>query len=1714
MGEFFPDTDSPLQGLHFDEVFEYYDVPVLFTARDVENQAYLAVAADRSDGVDVYVYVRTSEERLHAVRAGDVTLRAAFTESESGRVFVVSVALGDLPTAVAELASHDLPDDWLPEEGEALDSWRSEPTAGQTTIDAVLDRLRRASLDERDKGDKFERLVKTYLLNDPEWSARFSNVWLWSDWPGREGRPDTGIDLVAAIRDDDSYAAIQCKFYAASRTVSKRDIDSFLSASGSAQFTARYIFDTAHAWSPNATETLAHQSVPVQRVDISYLDDSAFEWSAFDWATPEVLVSRGKNTLLPHQQRAMEAVVREFAEHDRGKLIMACGTGKTFTSLKIAEHVAGAGRSVLFLVPSIQLLSQSLREWVANADVEIRPFAVCSDVRVGRRVNSDDADLPTIDLTEPATTTATTLVARMQSPQATEDRMTVVFSTYQSIDVIAQAQALGLSQFDLVVCDEAHRTTGVTLSGEDETAFVRVHDNGYLRAARRLYMTATPRVFSDDVQRKAADAEAIAVSMDNPAWYGPEFHRLGFGEAVEADLLTDYKVLVLAVDEGYVAENFQNAMAISGEIALGDAAKLIGCWNGLAKNYGSASAESDDPRPMKRAVAFAKDIKASKAAAFSFPALVDRALEGEDGDAPRHRLRVEAAHVDGTMGIHERNAHLAWLKASTPDDVCRILTNARCLSEGVDVPALDAVMFLTPRGSQVDVVQSVGRVMRKAPGKELGYIILPVVVPTGMSPEDALKDNKRYQVVWQVLQALRSHDDRFHAMVNQIELNKRKTERLVIDNVTPRPELAGGPTLSAGKDEQSASAVVEQLSMDYGFDAFRDAMYARIVQKVGERRYWETWAKDVSDIAQAHIIRIRGLLSDQDSPQAREFAAFLSGLRGNLNESVSADEAIEMLAQHLVTRPIFEALFADYHFAATNPVAKSMEKMLASLDEQNLESENASLETFYASVRRRVEGVNNAEGKQRILIELYDKFFATAFKKTVERLGIVYTPVEIVDFILKSADDVLRAEFGQGLTDENVHVLDGFTGTGTFIVRLLQSGLIEPHDLARKYANELHANEILLLAYYIAAVNIETTYADLAGESLDFPGLILTDTFQSWEPVDRPDLEVFPENNARLSLLKALPITVIVGNPPYSVGQESANDQNQNERYPHLDQEIRLTYAERSEAALLRNLYDSYVRAIKWATLRIKDRGVIAFVTNGGFLDSNSFDGMRRTLVDEFSAIYIFNLRGNQRTAGELSRKEGGKVFQGGSRATVSITVLVKNPSRARASHVQYADIGDYLTTPEKMDRIASAGSVLNLSTSVIVPNERGDWLNQRRDDFGRFIPLRGDAAVFSDTSLGVSTSRDAWVINSSSQTVERNVRSLSQAFNSALTRAAPAVGLKTTEISWSRSLRSRYESGRPLPEETPTVVRCLYRPFHRQWLATTTALLEARGSTLEMFSLPGQIGMTVLRPNDRTAFSVLMIDSAPNLNFFMDAGQVFPRWRVPSDSGDTLFEANAPGISNVRPEALSRFRRVYPDEAISGDDIFFYVYGLLHSPEYRAAYVADLKKVLPHIPLVRDFHGYAQAGRLLSDIHLGYEDAVPYSLVGADVSPAGDPYEFFAVGERRMSFGKATAEQKDAGQRYDRTILHFNDRITLDGIPEDAYRYMLGSRSAIEWVIDRYYVKTDKDSGIVNDPNDWSREVGNPRYILDLLARIVTVSMDTMKIVDSLPSLDLLPNQ
>ena len=1643
----------------------------------------------------------------------------------------------------------------------------------------VLDQLRE-NQPKAKYGIAFEKLMVNYFKTDPTLKNQFDEVCRWTDWRYNGGKADTGIDLVARRVDDGTWTAIQCKFYDSKARIQKSHLDSFFEASGHSfetedgrqHFGSRLIISTTDHWSSHAEDALANQIIPTSRIGISAIAESPINWDvAFPGSevrdkTIQINLSQRETfEPRPHQQAAIDKAIEGFKTHDRGKLIMACGTGKTFTALRLAERVAednGGKARILFLVPSISLLSQTLKEWTAQGRLDMRAFAVCSDSKVSKKAE----DIAVYDLEVPVSTEGKDITTRFESGKRAKG-LNIVFSTYQSIQAVHDAQQVGLDDFDLVICDEAHRTTGITLAGEDASNFVRVHDADYIRAAKRLYMTATPRLYDEAVKGKAEEHSAELASMDDEAIYGPEFYRLGFGEAVDKGLLTDYKVLVMTVDESVAAQ----AMAHSenNQVNLSLASAMIGAWNGLAKRSGELQGKKggfeEDAQPMQRAVAFAKDIKTSQLIAETYPSLIGTHQELlkekavlNDVSLTNVDLHVAAQHVDGGMNAMERGTKLSWLESPAGEHESRMLTNARCLSEGVDVPALDAVIFFNPRNSMVDVVQSVGRVMRKAEGKDYGYIILPVAVASNVSPAEALNDNQRFKVVWQILNALRAHDDRFNAKINSIALNGKPDDLPIIPiPVEPIPddpnnakkeedprEKLNQSDAEPSSDSPSAwddsSAVTRQIAL-FTLEEWQEAIYTKLVDKVGTRTYWEDWADDVATIAENQITRIKALLDGADGSLRTEFDSFVEGLRNNLNDGISEEDAISMLSQHLITAPVFNALFENHDFITHNPVAQVMEKMVKALSKANLDTETESLEKFYESVRVRASEVNSASGKQQVIKELYERFFRKAFKKQSEALGIVYTPVEIVDFILRAADDVSKKHFGKGLTDEGVCILDPFAGTSTFTVRLLQSGLIKPEDLARKYANELFATEIMLLAYYVSAVNIETTYNALreeaalrngepAPEYVPFTNIALADTFQIHEEGDIPDLNIFRENNETIERQKQAPINVVIGNPPYSAGQKSANDLNANLKYPSLDKRIAETYAARSTAQLKNSLYDSYLRAFRWATDRIGDQGVVAFVSNGGWIDGNTGDGVRLSMAEDFTDLYVFNLRGNQRTAGEQSRKEGGKVFGSGSRNTVAITIGVKDPSKS-AFDLHYRDIGDYLTAEEKL-RIVDASSVGNVEWQSISPNKEGDWLSQRSEEFSTWPVLsaknEGIAKnkFFVLNSGGVATARDSWAYAFERRSLISNVKSSLDFFN----QIGDAKHLDPARIKWSSRYDQLKKRGIRLSFDERDCRGGLYRPFCRQHLYFSSDFNDRRGQLPSMFptSEHRNIGFYVVNPGSAKPFSALATDLIPDLAMWgSNAGQYFPRftWAAVSADDGGLFgegsvakqgEASIYGsigevvdgyvrVDNITDEIKTLYRDALGAD-ITGDDIFHFVYGKLHDPGYRTKYAADLKKMLPHIetPTSRaEFDKFAAAGKELMDLHVGYESVEPWPL---DIQVKGDESDRETWRVLKMKWAKR--KDPETGKNVnDVTKLIYNKRVTIAGIPEEADEYMLGSRSAVAWLIDRYQVKKDKASGIVNDPNDWADEVGNPRYIVDLIGKVVRVAMETVRIVDGLGS-------
>lgn len=1644
-----------------------------------------------------------------------------------------------------------------------------------STFAQILNKFRQDAFSERDKGYRFERLMQAYLKTTTLYANLFEEVWLWTEFPFHDqfGGKDTGIDLVARTVEGE-YWAIQCKCYAANAFINKPDVDTFLSTSGKrfetesgmTGFVQRLWISTTNKWNSTAEQTIRNQNPPVTRLNLIDLENDDVDWNSLEQGIFG-MASRSKPfTIREHQQQAIDQTHAYFKideatgqpVHTRGKLIMACGTGKTFTSLRIAENETGGRGLVLFLVPSIALLGQTLRSWLQQALEPMMAVCICSDPQVSKQTEKNDNDTTSVvDLALPASTDVPSIVKQLQHARRhNAEGLTVVFSTYQSIDVISRAQQLLLKEtddtfgtFDLIICDEAHRTTGVTLKDETESAFVRVHNNDFLRAVRRIYMTATPRLYTDETKKRAEENSAVLCSMDDRSMYGDEIYRIGFGEAVKQELLSDYKVLILAVGEKDITPTLQNALTREdGTIDADDPSKLIGCINALSKKVLGADEEfvkGSDPLPMRRAVAFCSSIKASKAIANAFTDYKDLYMEDIREEDRATMVDVVAHHVDGSMSATKRDEELMWLKEQPENErECRMLTNARCLSEGVDVPSLDAVVFISPKNSQVDVVQSVGRVMRRSEGKKYGYIIIPVVVPADAEGDKVLENHPNFKVVWTVLNALRAHDDRFNAEVNKIELSKKKPKNILFGGVgaSRKDEDQHSDGDSKPRAESAAEQLATQLSMN--FNDLQNVFYAKLVTKVGTKRYWELWARDIAQIAEQHIERIKALIAD-NGKHRRAFDQLMRGLHRNINPGLSEQDAIEMLSQHIISRPVFEALFENYQFAASNPISRSMQKMLDLLDDETkTEEEHQKLQKFYDYVRDTVGNIHEAEGRQRIIVELYDKFFKVASPRTVEKLGIVYTPVEVVDFIIRSVGYILQREFGRSLSDDNVHILDPFTGTGTFITRLLQSGLISREALERKYGREIHANEIVLMAYYIASVNIENVFHDLMGPDTEyrpFGGICLTDTFQLGEEAADENLysEQFPTNSRRVIEQKKRRITVIVGNPPYSVGQKSANDNAQNQKYPTLESRIENTYALESDANLKNSLYDSYIKAFRWASDRLneKEGGVIGFVTNGAWLDGNAQNGMRKCLEREFSAIYVFNLRGNQRTSGELSRKEGGKIFGSGSRTPIAITILVKKPKASdEAARICYHDIGDYLSREEKLRIIRNMGDISNplMQWVTITPNEHGDWLNKRSEQFKLFTPL-GDKDNIKDKrtffvpnySRGIASSRDSWVYNSSLVELQQNITKTIDFYNQQVESyktAKQEMSLDdfladkrdSTKIVWTDTLIRDLQKGIKYKIDTSRCTVGMYRPFFKQAFYHDRILNHRVYQMPRLFPTPNHRNLVICVSGIGASkdFSTLITDCIPDLQLQFN-GQCFPLYWYDDSTADIADLFSAPQSEmdryvrrdGVTDWILSTARKQYGSR-VTKEDIFYYVYGILHAPDYRTTFAADLKKSLPRLPLVEspdDFWAFSRAGRSLAELHLGYERVEPYAgcrTLYAPLTNRGDEISYPI--DDKMRFGKLDSKTAD------KRIIHYNAGITIENIPLEAYDYVVNGKSAIEWVMERYAVKTDPASRIENNPNDWCREHDDPKYIYNLLLRIITVSLETMKIVRSLPKLKL----
>lgn len=1600
-------------------------------------------------------------------------------------------------------------------------------------LSEILEKYREIAFSTRDLGTRFEELMARYLITDPTFASKIQSVVPWNRFHARSefSKGDVGIDLVAKTKDGE-YWAVQCKLYDEKHRVTKHDMDTFLSTSGrqlhdeegnKTSFAQRMIIATTDNWGFNATEVTKGQTIPVVMVTLEILRNAPVKWEEIEEGVHGKSARKEKYSLREHQKEALDKALIHYKDNDRGRMTMACGTGKTFTSLKIAESLVNRiGKKkglILFLAPSIALVGQTLREWIHNFEDEINPIAVCSDPKVTKKRTQDDVGETVEDLGMPATTDPQKIISQYQSASNT----TVVFSTYQSIDSIINAQKAGLPEFDVIVCDEAHRTTGAIINDEDESYFTKVHSNDNLAAKKRLYMTATPRLYGVKGKEDAAKESVVLCSMDDDEIYGKEFYKITFGKAVELGLLSDYKVLILTAKAEDVPEIFKtHRTGESNEIDIDTDCKIWGSLNALAKKLVfDDTLLRTDPGEMKSTIIFSRMIKRSKKLTVRFNQMAEH---------PMRPIKLKAEHIDGSMNAMKRDGLLHWLKQD--EGYCKALSNVRCLSEGVDVPALDSVIFMDSKGSLVDVVQSVGRVMRRAPHKKYGYIIIPIVVPDDKDPESALNDNERYKVVWQVLRALRSHDERLEAEINTLQFREKREP----SNGDDDGDKGDDPDKDDGHLIFDSVRNLKFFGGQYTLEDFNDALLARLVIKVGDREYIENWARKVSDVMPELVDRLKKICQASEygfKHYKPAFNRYLKGLRESVNDNVSEDDAINMLAQQIVTKPIFLKLFGEEGFAMQNTVSQTIDAMLKEIDTKDgLKDIDEKLEDFYQSVERTLKNVETVEGKQKVITSLYEKFFKNAFPKDQAINGVVYTPEEICDFMIRSAADVLKQEFNVDMSDEGINILDPFTGTGTFIARMMESGIIRKEDLERKYREELFANEITLLAYYIATVNIENTFARItqSEEYVPFENILLTDTFniehicnEKTVQTDLSGEEYFKRNKARIRKEHETPITVIIGNPPYGSSQKTTNDEAKKRKYERgVDKKIEETYLSEifldEKTSNVNKVYDNYVRAFRWSTDRIGDRdGIIAFVTPNGWLTSSAFEGFRKHIETEFSKIYVFNLRGDATTQGELRRKEGDGVFGGGSRTPICITILVRKKNFNGKAKVLYSSTKDYMKRHEKFNLLKDSGSFTEMETNGSLNKlnikENGDWIVERNELFQGLIPLAGDThkkfekhseeTIFVGYSKGYMTSRDLWSYNFSKDSLSNTMISSIQEYNHQLDNGNAVYN--TEIISWSRELVKSFENKVRANFDLEKIQTSLYRPYSKRWFYSDELFIEMAYLNRKIFpnNYSNNLIICVSGVGVKKEFSCLISRIPVDVQLLAN-DQLFPLYwyedregRRSKNKQKSLFEDSEPIIRHdgISDFALRNAKDLYGVD-VNKEDIFFYVYGYLHSPEYREAFSVDLKLSMPRIHFVDDydnFLAFSKAGRELANLHLNYENF-----------KTSEPPSFSGTAPGELLRYPENCRVKKMALSIDDKRLYFNPHLTIEKIPDEAFKYIVNGKSALAWIVDQYQYKKDDKTGIVNDPNEYA----GGDYILRLVLSVIEVSVETMRIVKNLPSL------
>ncbi len=1524
----------------------------------------------------------------------------------------------------------------------------------------------------RHKGSLFEKLSKRFLLEHDS-ANEYESIDLWSDFKLRGNKGDRGIDMVITTTSKE-YIAVQCKFH--QNSISYNDISPFLtqllSGVGEVRFKKGIIISTSKL-TRAALEEIEQIRSAGKDIDIDIISEEDFIYSQIDWEkfdptkTEDELPLCDKKSPRSHQTEAINATKEYFSspKNTRGKLIMACGTGKTYTSLKIMEALDP--KITLFLAPSIALLSQTFREYAQEKSEPFYASIVCSDDKVGQSKNEDNDDINFSELPlKPSTRLEDILSVRKKAQK--ENKRFIIFSTYQSALRIKEAQEVGLGGIDLVICDEAHRTVGAMYSSnerDDKNAFTLCHSDDNIKAKKRMYMTATPKVYSENSKAKAKESDNVIYSMDDEEIFGEEIYTLNFARAIALDLLTDYKVIILAVRK----ENLSGVTnSVNKKISQLKAkgtkldkklinnefvCKIVGTHKGLAKQDLIVLDEENkedhnlqhqyDTAPSQRAINFCKSINTSKNIKDSFETIME-CYDEELKKKSFKNLKISIDHIDGTMNCKDRLEKLENLNQFEPN-TCKVLSNARCLSEGVDVPALDSIVFFDGKSAMVDIIQAVGRVMRKAKRKKRGYIILPIALEESeIKNLDEAVNNTNFKNIWKVIKALRSHDP---SLVDEATFKEKI-------------KIFGSDDSKKQNDEKTLFDAI--LLQDLA-----DAVYNVMPTKLGDRNYWENFTKKTGNIARTLNERLKNIF--EKNPEF--FHGFLDSLRENIHQNIKEDEALDMITSHIITKPIFDALFGDN---IQNPIAKALDKMVLKLSSLGLEGETKDLKNLYESVKTEAAHAKSQKSQQELIKNLYNTFFKEAFKKQSEKLGIVYTPIEVVDFILRATNGILKKHFNTDFNDQNITIFDPFTGTGSFIARLLskENALISDEALKEKFQKNLFAFDIVLLSYYIALINITQAAQNRDSSLKNFKNIALTDSLDYLEEKTNkgvlPLYEDLKENKDIKDTLADQNIRVIIGNPPYSAGAKSENDNNQNLSHPKLEKLVYETYGKNSTAKVGKVTRDTLIQSIRMASDVVKDKGVIGFVVNGSFIDSKSTDGFRKCVAKEFSHLYVLNLRGNQRTSGEVSKKEGGKIFDSGSRVTVAIVFFVKDKSVPNNT-IFYYEVGDYLKREAKLHLLAGFENLESVPFEKITPNDKGDWINQRNDDFEKLIPLKTPKTlkivdtIFDLNSNGVATGRDPWVYNFSPKILTQSVQTCIDTYNADLKRFNAVFreafkqrtkGVKSgelykhlndkeittdkTKIAWVQNLKTQLIKGKKLDDFSQEKISVsLYRPFNKQYFYYERELAWSFYLMKKIF--PDKSAQNVVINTTIRNFSALVSDAIPDSHFIGDT-QAYPLYHY-DDLGNRHY-----AISGY---ALNLFRRHYQDNSIVEEEIFYYIYAVLHHKGYLEKYKNFLAKEAPRIALSEDFKELSMLGKELAELHLNYENGEMHTSVKYTTLMNAEVEGYYDV--------EKMTKKRDS--------IIYNQNIAITKIPQKAFDYVINGKSAIDWAIERYSITTDKDS-------------------------------------------------